>query len=275
MIVGVALALVIAVFCPQGWQTPLTLVLIALGSVHGAFDLAILIRRFPLLRALLLIGAYALTAALGFLLYRALPALGAALLLILSAWHFGVQQAPPRLRFGTGALLLMWVIALHAPLQYLIADAHFQPPSSPEYWRIVGAALAAATALTWRLWRKRNIAIAVILEWLFWLALVPLMPATLWFGCFFVLQHSREHFKALSKSGYLSVGDIFLAILAVTILALIAGYFRNQITVHVSSRAILDTLLPLWIAPALLGLTIAHSALIDGLKPLRRVSGGE
>jgi hypothetical protein len=270
----------VAAFCPQRWNALLTLILIALGSVHGAFDLTILIRRFPPIRALVLIATYALTTALGFLLYRGFPIVGAGLLLVLSAWHFGLQQVHARLRFATGALMLTWVIMLHTPLRYLITDAHFPPPSNAQYWCSVAAALMLATLLTWQLQRTTQLATVVIVEWLFWLALVPLMPAPLWFGCFFVLQHSREHFKALSNSGYLGASDIFLAILALAALALFAGYFWNQIIAELASHVILpsrrsgntafELLLPLWIAPLLLGLTIAHSALIDGLKPLYR-----
>jgi hypothetical protein len=180
--------------------------------------------------------------------------------------------------------MLAWVIALHSPLQYLIPNTHFPRPSNLQNSYIIGTAIALAALLAWQLRgrqatanrRSVQVAIVTIVEWLFWLALAPLMPATLWFGCFFLLQHSREHFNALAKNGYLGADDIFFAILALAALALVAGYFRSQIAAWPDvfgpeHRKTLEASLALWIAPALLGLTVAHSALIDGMKPLAKI----
>lgn len=259
--IAIALALMIALLCPWQWHATVSILLILFGSFHGAFDLPILFRRFSPRRAVFFIAAYALSAVLGFFLYRAYPGFGALLLLALSAWHFGVHQASGKLRLCSGALMLVWVIALHRPLHYLIPEAQFSPPLRFEYWQIVGLTSLVAAVLTWQFMRNK-LDHAVIGEWLFWLALVPLIPAPLWFGCFFLLQHSRSHFAALLRKGYLHSKDILLAIVALAIPVLSIWGVSDQISFNLAE------LLSLWIAPMLLGLTIAHSLLIDGMQPL-------
>jgi hypothetical protein len=254
---------------PSAWETPLVLSLTALASLHGGFDLAILLRFFGLRPALLWSALYAATVLLGILLYRWQPVLGASLLLVLSAWHFGLPTAQATLRFSSGAVLLSAVIYWHMPLRYLlpITSARAQL-SAPTLWMWLCALslLIFALALIAQYQRAQvTLARWRVLEWLFWLGLIPLCRAPVWFALFFLLQHSREHMVALARAQLLGAWNFALATFALVCVILPLWLFRAQLNFD------LDAIFAHWLAPILLGLTLAHGALIDGYQVLARM----
>ena len=237
----------------------LTGALLLWGSVHGGYDLAILLRQRPAMRAAGVIAAYAAVVVAVFFGYRAVPSVGAALLLALSVWHFGASDTdtPAAQRICCGAALLLAPVAAHPQaLHYL--GVTLSIPALPA-WGIVTALLLASV--------RRGKALQV-LQIAGWCLLALFLDVLLWFALYFALQHARAHMALLRRHGWARTGDVAWAWLAVLLSVLgtllVAAVYEPHWQLSDLRAVLSPEVFAQYIAPLLLALSVPHSVLVDG-----------
>lgn len=176
-----------------------TVVFIAGGLPHGAYDIALLRRSVTLGRAevALVVGGYAAIAVLMVLLWMTLPLVALLLFLTVASVHFGEDWPmlkEPLLRFAAGAAVIAAATIGH-PAEVSALFVAMSDPRAAVIAQIVTAAAPVALlvttvgiALAWRD-GSRGWAAAMALC----LVLLVVLPPVAGFALFFVFLHSPRH----------------------------------------------------------------------------------
>lgn len=181
--------------------TAATVLMIAGGLPHGAYDIALL-RRATVLdryRLALAVGAYAAIVALMGLMWIAAPLLALILFLAVSAYHFGEDWPMldvPLLRFAAGAAVIAASTIGH-PAQVAALFVAMSDPRAVIIAKIIMAAAPVTLLVTavgvvaaWRNGSRQWAAAMAVC-----LGLLVLLPPVAGFALFFVFLHAPKHLK--------------------------------------------------------------------------------
>ncbi len=245
---------------------------VVLGLPHGALDMSIAQRLWPLdtmRRTALFIGLYVGIAAAVGGIWLVLPSVALAAFLIYSAWHFSDDWADAPVMFRiTGGIGAVTAPALFHQAEVATLFAYLAPASASRIlaagaWGLGLATLAVfvAVLLTQSARRGRS-ALEQAAIW----ALAAILPPLLYFVCYFCLLHSIRHFDtAMGK-----VGDRRRAIktaIALSVLTLLGAAGLTYVLVGAEQTGTSLIVKPVFIGLA--ALTVPHMLLIDRMREQR------
>jgi beta-carotene 15,15'-dioxygenase len=240
-------SIVLLVSMQQQLMLPIAFACIVAASMHGALDMAILLRRFAPAQSVLLTLGYAVLALCCYFFYQAQPQFAAPIFLLISAWHFAPLLDNSLFRALSGTCIIA------APLLFSNDAARWlqmQMPSASSaavlwIWLVlcIGAVLLSRSSL-----RERAV-------FAIYCALAALLHPLLWFAMFFAFEHSFRHFRVLQQQKLMDAIALALGFAALLLVLLF--------TAAVSQKWELQSLLQQHLAALLFAISLPHILLID------------
>jgi beta-carotene 15,15'-dioxygenase len=249
---------------------------LSIGLFHGMLDIILLQNKpFQQQRFLLIYGALALGTCLLLALFS-----GAALiiLLLLSVWHFGEIQGenqakqPHIKRFilGTNALAAAFLLGGSdvAVILTTILNQSLWFNATWQLWRMLSVLWLVAFALyTLLLIVKQQLQtfyadlFEIVIVWLAFLLLPPLVAFSLYFGAYHALRHIRDVLPSKNVIKTHQIALLLTALASAWMLGCLVWLFSNneaQITNIFSSQSMLQATIILLVA-----VTLPHAILIS------------
>lgn len=243
-----------------------------LGLPHGALDLAIAERLWPLdtmHRKQIFLALYLGIAAAVGLVWLVLPSVGLTAFLLYSAWHFsGDWVDDRRIMQATGG-----ISAVAAPVVFHQAEVAtlFAYLAPVEEARIIASATASLGMITLAilirasLARSANRTRAAVEQSAIWI-LAAILPPLLYFICYFCFLHSIRHFDTAMGQ----VRDQKRALKSALLLSLVTllGAAGLAFILMQADQSRLSLLIQL-VFVGLAALTVPHMVLVDRLRAVR------
>jgi beta-carotene 15,15'-dioxygenase len=264
---------------PQAGMVALLLLTTSVGLFHGALDTVILLQKFhPASRALAWAAAYLIAVVALGAVFAQYAAVALALLLVLSAWHFGevygrwnfaseAGQALARVVVG-GAPVVLPVVAsadqLHAFVQtWFDADhAWLWVTWQALVWVWFGLLAVWLVRYAWNAWHVARIVITeVIAVAVLNFALSPLMAFALYFGLYHAVSHIGRVVRATASPGLLYSPAVLLTLCLTLVLSAALWWWlgpQGQGALGFSQAQAVQ-----WLVVALLALTAPHMVLVS------------